>query len=170
MLYTNLYGTYNFHNISAAIAIGDHFGVEPERIIDGIERYTPDNNRSQLIKTQKNTVLMDAYNANPTSMDMAVNSFNNYPGENKVLILGDMMELGNESRLEHQRIKDLAMSFDFDKVILVGSYFAELGGQEQVFLNVEEARGWLLRNPVTDSAILVKGSRKIELEKLLDVL
>ena len=167
---SELFGSYNFQNISAAIAIADHFNVDPEKIVSGIEKYVPDNNRSQRFKTSSNTIIMDAYNANPTSMEMAINYFNAYPDAKKILILGDMMELGPVSDNEHKRIMDLALSLDFNKVIFVGDHFKQFLGPEKAFSNVYEARSWLTKNPLSGFSILIKGSRKIELEKLLDLL
>jgi len=168
---SNLYGSYNFQNISAAIIIGNHFEVAPEDIKAGIESYHPENNRSQLIKTSNNTLFMDAYNANPSSMELAIQNFHSIPDKNKVLILGDMMELGDVTQQEHQKVIELAQSFHFKKLIFVGEYFNKLlTSKELGFPNVQEARSWLLSNPLEGCSILIKGSRKIELEKLLEVL
>ena len=168
---SNLYGSYNFQNINAAISIGDHFKVDAEDIIAGIEAYTPDNSRSQLIRTSRNILYMDAYNANPTSMELAINNFNNLPESKKVMILGDMMELGDDSPEEHQKLIDLANSMPTEAVIYIGSYFQDLlGEKENVFTNVQEAKNWLSENPFVACSILIKGSRKVELEKLLEVL
>ena len=168
---SNLYGSYNFQNINAAIAVGDHFKVDSDDIVAGIEAYMPDNSRSQLIRTSRNILYMDAYNANPSSMELAINNFNNLPEPKKVLILGDMMELGDASPEEHQKVIDLANSLTSEAVIFIGSYFQDLlGDKEKVFDNVQEAKTWLSENPLDACSILIKGSRKVELEKLLDVL
>jgi len=168
---SNLYGSYNFQNINAAISIGDHFTVDPNDIVSSIEAYMPDNNRSQLIQTSRNILYMDAYNANPSSMELAINNFNTLPESRKVLILGDMMELGNASPEEHQKVIELANSIPSEAVIFIGNYFQDLlGDKEMVFANVQEAKKWLSENPYDACSILIKGSRKVELEKLLDVL
>src|SRR5690606_28606816 len=120
---SNLVGAYNFANISAAIAIGAHFKVPPEAIKIGIETYMPTNNRSQLISKNTNTVLMDAYNANPTSMRAALENFKQAKGKNKLLFLGDMFELGNEAETEHQNIVDFLSENPFGNVFLVGKNF-----------------------------------------------
>ncbi|MEA3480207.1 MAG: UDP-N-acetylmuramoyl-tripeptide--D-alanyl-D-alanine ligase [Bacteroidota bacterium] len=168
---TKLYGDYNFQNVNAAIAIGGYFKIEPEKIRAGIESYSPENNRSQLIQTLKNTIYLDAYNANPSSMELAINNFNTLPQKQKILILGDMMELGHESTSEHQKIIDLVKALSFEKIIFCGEHFqALLEKTDLVFPNVQEAKSWLSINKISGSAILLKGSRKIELEKLLDIL
>jgi UDP-N-acetylmuramoyl-tripeptide--D-alanyl-D-alanine ligase len=169
---SNLVGSYNFENVMAAIAIGSYFKIEAKLISDAIEEYVPTNNRSQVIKTLQNTLLMDAYNANPSSMKAAISNFASMKVENKVVILGDMMELGNDSEKEHQHVLDLLMSFQFPYVILIGNYFKQLTLPKFVlnFADTQIAMEELKKHSIKNSTILVKGSRKVQLEKLVEVL
>src|SRR5690606_17276178 len=120
---SNLIGNYNFSNIAAAIAIGHYFGIDANVIKDAIEAYVPKNNRSQILKTGTNKIILDAYNANPTSMEAAIKNMSQLPDKNKVLILGDMFELGNSSEAEHQAIIDLAIRLNFNSIIVIGKNF-----------------------------------------------
>jgi UDP-N-acetylmuramoyl-tripeptide--D-alanyl-D-alanine ligase len=168
---TNLVGAYNFENVEAAICIGKYFGVENDRIIRAIGEYHPSNNRSQIIHSGKNTIIMDAYNANPTSMNAALLNFIESNVPEKALILGDMRELGNAETEEHQKILDLLDLNSFKFVILVGPIFKSLSGNNHLcFETSENAAEWLKQNPVTGKNILIKGSRGIKLEKLLEQL
>ena len=117
---TNLVGSYNADNVMAAIAVGDHFGVTLEEAVAAIEAYVPSNNRSQMTKTERNTLIVDAYNANPTSMEAALKNFANVESDNKVAMLGDMLELGSESVAEHVRIAEMAISLGLKRVCFVG--------------------------------------------------
>lgn len=166
---SKLIGTYNFENIVAAAAIGDYFGVKPAGIKSAIEGYLPSNNRSQVIETQKNKLILDAYNANPTSMEAAIRSFAAYPVNNKVIIAGDMLELGSASLLEHQRILDIINSLGFTEVMLVGKQFARANQNPEfnAFAAVNRAFHHLKHNSFNGKTILLKGSRGIMLEKLL---
>jgi UDP-N-acetylmuramoyl-tripeptide--D-alanyl-D-alanine ligase len=165
---TNLFGEYNLENILAAISIGLYFNVSAEKINDAISSYNPDNNRSQWIDTGKNLLVMDAYNANPSSMKAALVNFGNLDSPSKLVILGDMMELGPESLHEHQDIIDLANSLSFNQLILIGENFFNATKTSGIvtFRTIQEARSWFLLNPVVNSSILIKGSRKMQLEQL----
>ncbi len=169
---SHLIGSYNFHNILVAAAIGSYFGVEMELIREAIEAYTPENNRSQFVRTHRNHIVMDAYNANPSSMEAAIAHFTKYPAPDKVLILGDMLELGEESLAEHQRILDLASGSGAKKIMLVGSQFHQANYDQGnwSFFNADEALEFLSKNTLSGKTILVKGSRGIRLEKLLPFL
>lgn len=169
---TNLVGNYNFSNVMAATCIGKYFGVDAKSIVDAIEHYRPENNRSQLIRTKHNQVVMDAYNANPTSMELALKNFvkSDYP--HKMLILGDMLELGMESKAEHRKILELAVNLGFSNIMLVGPDFSKHANTHimKSFSTCGEAMNYLTTHPVRDHFILIKGSRGIGLEKLLEAL
>ncbi|MEW5845312.1 MAG: UDP-N-acetylmuramoyl-tripeptide--D-alanyl-D-alanine ligase [Bacteroidota bacterium] len=167
---TNLVGNYNVENVMAAYAVGRYFGVDINSIIDAFEKYVPSNNRSQLIKTQNNTVIMDAYNANPSSMEHALKNFGKLNSPSKVVILGEMLELGEYSADEHKKIMALASSMNFDKIILVGKGFADFKDHSHYFDTVQECIDYLRGNPLTNSTVLVKGSRGVKLEQVINVL
>jgi UDP-N-acetylmuramoyl-tripeptide--D-alanyl-D-alanine ligase len=165
---TGLYGDYNFENVMAAVAIGLHFGVSPEKIGYAISTYQPENNRSQITLTDHNVLLLDAYNANPSSMAAALNNFSRYSAPSKMIILGDMMELGDHSYEEHREIIELVRKSAFDQVCFIGEQFrqAAKGGDELCFTNLQQAEDWFRDHPVRNMTILLKGSRKMQLEKL----
>jgi UDP-N-acetylmuramoyl-tripeptide--D-alanyl-D-alanine ligase len=165
---TQLMGRYNFENILAALAIGVYFNVPDDAIQDAIRSYNPDNNRSQIIKTGKNTLIMDAYNANPTSLEAAILNFAEMQSENKILIIGKMMELGDTSEMEHARIGKLATSKSFKEVYLIGELYkkAEVNGASKLFGTTEEALSWFTENPIEHATILIKGSRANKMEML----
>ncbi len=168
---SNLVGVYNFANISAAIAIGAYFGVTTEKIKAGIEGYVPSNNRSQLISKGTNVILMDAYNANPTSMLAALENFKQAKGSNKILFLGDMFELGAEAKSEHQHIVDFLAKNPFGKVYLIGSIFLKTttnAAHIQQFETFEELKKELKENLPKEATILIKASRGMALERILD--
>lgn len=167
---TNLVGDYNFENVMAAITVGCYFNIEQELIIKALENYSPTNNRSQFIKTEKNEVVMDAYNANPVSMTNSVRNFRNISDENHLLILGDMKELGNESLNEHQEILNHVKELGFNNVILVGSEFNKINSGFVSFLNVEELISHINNNEIHGKKILIKGSHSIHLEKIINLL
>jgi UDP-N-acetylmuramoyl-tripeptide--D-alanyl-D-alanine ligase len=169
---TKLIGDYNLENVLAAMAIGKHFGIDPLQIKKGIESYIPANNRSQLVRTETNQIIMDAYNANPTSMKASINNFLSLGESHKVLILGDMLELGIYSSSEHQNIVDMVSSFPNIKIILVGKEFSNTSypGHFKVFENTIDAKSYLSEYRISNSYILIKGSRGIGLENVLDVL
>jgi UDP-N-acetylmuramoyl-tripeptide--D-alanyl-D-alanine ligase len=169
---TKLLGDYNFENILAAVSIGLHFRISPENIMKAIESYIPDNNRSQWINTGRNNLILDAYNANPSSMAAALYNFHqmNFPG--KIVILGDMMELGEESLAEHLNILLLARQQAFNKIILIGENFSAASnkGPEFCFPDLDQAKAWLLENQLKGATILLKGSRKMQLESIISFL
>lgn len=170
---SNLVGAYNFANLSAAIAIGAYFNISSEEIKTGIEGYIPSNNRSQLVAKGTNSILMDAYNANPTSMMAALENFKQAHAENKILFLGDMFELGNEAEAEHQNIVDYLSENRFGKVFLVGSNFFKTSNnashinQFEIF---DELKKEILKHPPKNATILIKASRGMALERILDLL
>ncbi len=163
---TNLVGDYNYENVMAAISVGYHFNVEKNLIIKAIENYSPTNNRSQYIKSNYNEIVMDAYNANPTSMKHSINNFRKISGDNSFLILGDMKELGNESVNEHLAIIDLIKKHNFKNVFLIGNEFMKIKHDFVSFENVDELIESLQENPLKGMKILVKGSNSNHLEKL----
>ncbi|MBN1253228.1 MAG: UDP-N-acetylmuramoyl-tripeptide--D-alanyl-D-alanine ligase [Bacteroidales bacterium] len=171
---TKLVGSYNFYNVLAAIAVGSFFEVPDNNIIEAIENYSPQNNRSQLLKTQKNTLIVDAYNANPSSMNLAIKNFVEIKKSGKVLILGDMFELGNDSIDEHIKIIDLINNYKFDNVILVGKDFFRQSELKQnkylYFKNTDELVVYIKNKPLTNKYILLKASRGIMLEKVIEYL
>jgi len=169
---TRLVGSYNFNNVMAAACIGAYFGVEPPQIKEAIEGYSPDNNRSQILDTLNNKLILDAYNANPTSMEAALRSFAAYPVQNKSLIVGDMLELGSASLPEHQRMLDIIDSLGFGDVFLVGKTFSLANRNPEIhsFTTVIDALRWFEVHAMVNKTILIKASRGIRLEKLLAVL
>ena len=167
---TQLIGEYNFCNALAAIAIGRHFGIEPQEIDAALTTYAPTNNRSQLMQTPRNTLIIDAYNANPTSMMAALSNFRNMQAAEKMLILGDMRELGAESAAEHQRIANYLQECGFKQVMLVGSEFAAARHPFPTYPDVEALKEVLLANPPQGQTILIKGSNGIHLNSVIDLL
>jgi len=168
-LKSKLIGSYNFDNILAAACIGHYFQVDPLLIQKAIENYTPSNNRSQLIETGANKIIMDAYNANPTSMMASLHNFISIRHPQKVLILGDMLELGQESESEHQKIVDFISENEFEQVFLVGKNFSKTSDRQKTkkFDNAELLTDYLTKQPLENKLILIKGSRGISLEKTL---
>lgn len=167
---TQLIGEYNFPNALAAITIGRFFGVEDAKINEALAGYTPQNNRSQLKKTDDNTLIIDAYNANPTSMMAALQNFRNMEVPHKMLILGDMRELGAESAAEHQKIADYLKECTFEKVWLVGDQFAAAEHSFQTYPNVQEVIKELEADKPKGYTILIKGSNGIKLSSVVDYL
>lgn len=169
---TKLVGIYNFENVAAAIGVGHHFDVEDDKIQTALESYQPTNSRSQVIESGRNHIIMDAYNANPTSMQASVRNFRNICGENHLLILGDMRELGQESANEHKTILLLLEELGFKAAYLVGRNFCEnnTNATWQTFPTVDDLYKYIESNPVEGKSILVKGSRGIKLETILPLL
>ena len=162
---THLVGGYNAENVSAALCVGEYFGVSREAGLAAIRAYVPSNNRSQLMQTEKNTVVVDAYNANPTSMQAAINAF-----KGNCYILGAMRELGEYSHLEHQNIVNMLLERKAEKVLLVGEEYQETTAPYSVFANVEALSEYLQREPLCGYTVLLKGSRSNQLEKVIPYL
>jgi UDP-N-acetylmuramoyl-tripeptide--D-alanyl-D-alanine ligase len=169
---SQLIGQYNFDNFLAAICVGLHFGVEEKQICEALESYVPSNNRSELRKTKHNTLILDAYNSNPSSLTAAIDNFAALEGHNKVVIAGDMLELGPESEGEHSRILSLLGGKKFAKVLLVGKEFQKVEAELDAtyFSTAAEALEWIRKHPFTGATILLKGSRGVGLEKLVEAL
>lgn len=167
---THLIGAYNFENAMAAVAVGRFFGVDARHIKMALESYSPSNNRSQFRQTDANRLIIDAYNANPTSMSAAIANFKKINGENKALILGDMRELGVESASEHQKVIDMLVEYGFTDVMLVGTQFAATENSFKCFPNVVAFADYLRNHPLYDRTILIKGSNAVHLEKVIDLL
>lgn len=162
---TNLVGTYNAENISAAICVGEYYGVSREQALEAIRQYVPTNNRSQNVKTDNNRLIVDAYNANPTSMQAAINAF-----KGDTYILGAMRELGEYTHLEHQNVVNMLAERKADLVYLVGEEYRLTTSPYLIFDTVEQLHEYLSANPLTNRMILLKGSRSTKMEKLLDIL
>ena len=171
-LKTNLAGGYNLENAMAAVCVGNYFGVDPLEIAEAIEAYKPTNNRSQFIKTAFNTILMDAYNANPSSMDAALENFKTFDAPTKGIILGDMFELGEASHEEHQKITDKLASMDLSMVLLTGEEFSrcKVFPDFKVFRNNESLIQFLENSQPRGYLFLIKGSRGMKLENVADKL
>ncbi|WP_041617450.1 UDP-N-acetylmuramoyl-tripeptide--D-alanyl-D-alanine ligase [Spirosoma linguale] len=167
---THLPGRYNFNNMLAALAIGDYFGVSPEEANRAIADYNPTNNRSQQVIKGTNTVLLDAYNANPSSMAAAIQQFAATPAKRKAVILGDMYELGDESEAEHAALGKLIAESNFDLVILAGKdmrFALEYLPKAYYFPDKFSLHNWVMDNPMADTHILIKGSRGMSLESVV---
>ncbi|MDH6308986.1 UDP-N-acetylmuramoyl-tripeptide--D-alanyl-D-alanine ligase [Dysgonomonas sp. PFB1-18] len=167
---TKLIGEYNLPNILAAITVGKYLGVKASLICKAIESYEPTNNRSQLKETNKNMLIIDAYNANPTSMHAALENFDHMDVNHKVLILGDMKELGADTDVEHQKVADYISHHNFEKVLFVGDNFSRINTDYPRFKDMDSLKDYLISNPIEDSYILLKGSRGIQLERCIDML
>jgi len=165
---TQLVGEYNLPNILCAVAVGKRFHVSDEKIKTAIESYVPSNSRSQLIEKDSNKIILDAYNANPTSMKAAIENFAKIHAENKVLLLGGMMELGKESIAEHESIVNLIDQYNWKDVVLVGGDFNKFEHGYIYFENSKEAADWFHQQFYENTYILVKGSRSMQMEKLLE--
>ena len=166
---SNLTGDYNFTNICAAVSLGLHFDIDFEEIKAAIENYKPTNMRSQVVEKNGKTLVLDTYNANPSSMALSLNNFSQFTGS-KTVIIGDMLELGEESITEHQKIWELAQSLNLDEIITVGSIFKQVNPSEKSFKNTDELIEYLKQNPLKNKNILLKGSRGIALEKVIEFL
>lgn len=166
-----LSGDYNFDNIMAAVCIGHHFGMNPEIIKQGIESYKPTNNRSQVIRKQSNTVYLDAYNANPSSMEASLKNFAAMPFPHKIAIIGDMFEMGDYAAQEHANMIAICKRLELEEVWLVGEEFSRqrAEGMKQ-FKTTAEVVAELSKHPLLNKNIFMKGSRGMKLESLLDVI
>ncbi len=167
---TQLVGAYNVENALAAIAVATHFNIEPSEIGEAIARYSPQNNRSQFKDTGKNHLIIDAYNANPTSMLMSLENFNQMDVSPKMVILGDMKELGPYSRDEHQKVVRLIQKSGFDRILLCGPEFSLVASEWQHFRSTDDLIKYLQEAPIAGYHILIKGSRSIQLEKTIPFL
>ena len=169
---TKLIGAYNFENALAAVTIGRYFKIDEIEIKEALEKYVPSNNRSQLKKTEKNILFLDAYNANPTSMKAAIENFAGMSRKNKVIILGDMLELGSDARKEHLDLLQLIQDRQLKSVFLVGDIFTEVNSNEQfkTFKNTSELIKELDKTELLNQYILIKGSRGIRLEQVIEKL
>jgi UDP-N-acetylmuramoyl-tripeptide--D-alanyl-D-alanine ligase len=167
-----LTGAYNFENILAAICIGQFFEISPEQINSGLAGYLPNNNRSQITKTERNTVICDFYNANPSSMAAALKNISLLTSPVKTVIIGDMFELGQESAIQHQQIIEQAEQLNLDRLIFIGNdfYEARQNHKGHFFSTPAAAEAFLKAKPVSNSLVLLKGSRGMALERLLPLL
>lgn len=163
---THLIGAYNLDNALAAVAIGRYFGVEDTQICHALSSYVPQNNRSQLVHTASNTLIVDAYNANPTSMMAALENFRQMEAAHKVAILGDMKELGEESHEEHQKVVDFLKECGFERVMLVGPEFGGTSSPFEHYKDVKEVEALLAAHPLQGCCVLVKGSNSMKLSEL----
>ena len=168
---SNLIGSYNFTNCCAAILMGKYFNVDIKDIKSAIEAYIPQNNRSQIIEKNGKRIILDAYNANPTSMKLALENFNELSGNHKIAFLGDMFELGETAKIEHQNIADLASGLNLEKAYLIGENFNKTSTTLQKFRTYKDVATYLKNESLPkDCSILIKGSRGMALERLLEVL
>lgn len=165
---TQLVGGYNLPNVLAAVCIGKTFNVADDKIKEALENYCPSNSRSQLLKKDGNTIILDAYNANPSSMKEAIVNFSQMEGNNKILFLGGMMELGVESEAEHKNLIELIQKYNWKNVVLVGSQFQHIHQEYLFFPEVLSAKEWYKTSAISNAQILIKGSRSMQMEKILD--
>ncbi len=167
---TNLVGSYNLSNVLAAASIGKFFKVDDNKIKEAIENYSPSNSRSQLIKKGTNQIILDAYNANPSSMQFAVENFSSSDEKNKILVLGAMAELGKDSFKEHENILNIIKLHEWKEVLLVGDDFGRINHSFRQFNSAIEAGEWLKQGNIQNSFLLIKGSRSTQMEKVLNYL
>ncbi|WP_159950382.1 UDP-N-acetylmuramoyl-tripeptide--D-alanyl-D-alanine ligase [Polaribacter septentrionalilitoris] len=170
IIQSNLVGRYNFNNIAIACTIGNYFNVSTHDIKTAIEGYVSNNNRSQIIEKVSNKIILDAYNANPTSMLAALENFNSISASSKTIILGDMFELGDDSDKEHQAIVAFVNDCNFENTYFVGEHFYKVNTSKNFFKNYNDFEDFLKQNPLKHQSILIKGSRGMRLERTLDVL
>ena len=164
---TNLIGAYNISNLRAAVTIGLHFGITPEQIKHALSTYKPTNSRSELKQVRSNRLIVDAYNANPSSMSAALTNFSFFEDKHKMVILGDMRELGAESLEEHKRVVHQLQEMKLERIWLVGEEFSKAATEGmRVFKDVEEVKEALKSEPISDSTILIKGSNSTKLHQL----
>ncbi|MDT0607878.1 UDP-N-acetylmuramoyl-tripeptide--D-alanyl-D-alanine ligase [Croceitalea rosinachiae] len=167
---TQLIGAYNFTNCAIAVLVGKYFNIPKTAIKDAIESYHPENNRSQLIEKNGHHIILDAYNANPTSMKAALDSFGEVESKSKVLFLGDMFELGETAAKEHQAIAHLAEEMEFNNTFLVGENFSKVASTFKKFKSFETLKAHLENDKLSPASILIKGSRGMALERILEYL
>jgi len=166
-MHTRLFGGYNLYNILAAVTVGKYFKVPPAAIKAAVEGYAPQNHRSQVITRGSNTIILDSYNANPTSMKLAIGEFASMQAARKVLILGSMMELGAASRKEHESLLELISGWQWEAVVLTGKEFEGLSHPYIFQQDAAAAMAWLEKQHFENTWILVKGSRSMAMEKVL---
>lgn len=164
----SLVGDYNYENVLAAVTVGLYMGISLDLIKEAIEGYVPSNSRSQLVKTEHNTVILDAYNANPSSMEVALKNFALIQNSNKVVIVGEMLELGDHSIEEHKRIADLVKSLGFSSIIFIGKNFEDNSKDCLFFKDAENCSAYLIDHPIKNAYVLLKGSRGVKLEKVME--
>jgi len=171
-VHSQLIGAYNLENILAAICVGNYFDVDAQQVKHAIESYAPDNSRSQVVLKGDNKIILDAYNANPTSMAAALKNFSELRDTRKVVFLGEMAELGDESEREHQALADLLNAMQFDELVLVGKKFkaVKLAKKYECLDSSEEAAAYAKQKKYTHASILIKGSRSMKMEKVLEAL
>lgn len=168
---TNLIGGYNFGNIATALTVGKFFGVPMEKAVGAVVDYRPENMRSQLVEKRSNTIILDAYNANPSSMEVAIRTFGQMTGKRKMIILGDMFELGDHAEAEHRRIGEIVSEYPMDKVCFTGKLMVsalEKAPKALYFPDPFSLRNWLEDSKLENYLILIKGSRGMKLETLVD--
>lgn len=168
-IHSNLVGEYNFPNLMLAVAVGDYFGVSGDQIKSAIEAYQPDNSRSQLIEKNGNKIILDAYNANPTSMRAAISNFSKLNGS-KILWLGAMKEMGPDEAKEHQELLGFINQWQWEDIILVGKEFEPFKADKKWFETSVQAADYIAQNKPREAMILIKGSRGSKMEKMFDVL
>jgi UDP-N-acetylmuramoyl-tripeptide--D-alanyl-D-alanine ligase len=165
---THLVGDYNLPNVLAAHCIGSYFGIADALIVSAIESYEPSNSRSQLVEKDGNRIILDAYNANPSSMKLAIENFVKMPEARKILMLGGMMELGVETDAEHQKLVDLIGQYDWEQVVLVGKQFESFRNAYLYFEDSKKAADWFRSCSYQGVAVLLKGSRSMKMEKVIE--
>jgi len=168
IIHTHLVGEYNLPNVLCAVAVGKYFNVPEETIKTAIEAYQPNNSRSQLIEFNNNHIILDAYNANPTSMKAAIENFAKIPSQHKIVMIGGMMELGADSVYEHQQIVNLLQQFNWQSVILVGGDFKQVNHPYIYLEDSIAAAEWFKNQPLNNTYVLIKGSRSMQMEKILN--
>lgn len=163
-----MFGAYNADNISAAIAIGSYFEVSDQQIKQAISAYRPSNMRSQLLIKGGYDIILDTYNANPSSMELALHSFHQTYGENSLPIVGDMFELGNHAKVEHQNTVHLLQDLGFKNAVLIGTHFSTTKSDYLKFLHLDDFIQWLKINTIEEKHLFIKGSRSMTLETILE--
>jgi UDP-N-acetylmuramoyl-tripeptide--D-alanyl-D-alanine ligase len=167
---TQLVGVYNFANVMTAVAVGLHFGIGVDKIKQAISNYAPDNSRSQWLNRAGNKIILDAYNANPTSMRAAIINFAEAKLDGKMLWLGGMKEMGTEEQHEHQELVALVDKYSWEEVLLVGKEFNGLQGNHKWFENSQQAAEYIHAHNPKGKSILIKGSRGSKMELLLQAM